>query len=101
MKFIIDGTANIVMHPARFQILWCLRQSNKPMFVEQISKEVDVHPRMVSHHLDVLEKQDLVHCNYEIIKVNGSKRGVAVRLCTPTSKAEEVLTNIKETLEEK
>lgn len=97
----MDGTAKVVMHPARYQILQCLRKSKESMFVEQIAKQVDVHPRMVSHHLDVLEKQELVECKYDLIHVNGSKRGIAVRLCTSTDKVEEVFNNIKEVLEEK
>lgn len=101
MKFIIDGTANVVMHPARYQILHCLRKAKESMFVEQIAKKVDVHARMVSHHLDVLEKQELVECKYDLIQVNGSKRGIAVRLCKITDKAEEVFKEIREALGEK
>lgn len=101
LKYIMDGTAKLIMHPARYQILQSLRSSPEPMFVEQIAKHIHVHPRMVSHHLDVLEKQELVECNYEIINVNGSRRGVAVRLCNSTIKADEVFNDIKEALEKK
>jgi len=99
MKYIIDGTANVVMHPARYQIIQCLRKSKEPMFVEQIAKEVEVHPRMVSHHLDVLEKQELIECKYDLVQLDGSKRGIAVRLCKTTEKAENVFNDIKEALE--
>jgi len=98
LKFIIDGTANIVMHPARFLILQCLRKSEKEMFVEQIAKKVDVHPRMVSHHLTVLEKQGLVECSYSLVTKKGSKRGIAVRLCKTTEKSKEVFNDIREAL---
>jgi len=84
------------MHPARFKILQLLRQSKEPLFVEQIAKAVEIHPRMVSHHLDVLEEAKLVESKYELVKVNGSKRGVAVRLCSVTPKTEEVLQDIRE-----
>jgi DNA-binding transcriptional ArsR family regulator len=98
MKFVIDGTAGLVMHPSRYQILQCLRKANEPLFVEQIAKLVNIHPRMVSHHLDILEEGELVESKYELVKVNGSKRGVAVRLCKATSKADEVFLDIKESV---
>ena len=98
MKFIDDGTARAVMHPSRFKILQLLRQSNGPLFVEQISKELRIHPRMVSHHLDVLQELGLVESRYEVVNLNGSKRGVAVRLCFTTPKVDEVLRQIRESV---
>jgi DNA-binding transcriptional ArsR family regulator len=53
---------------------------------------------MVSHHLDILEEAELVKCIYDLVKINGSKRGVAVRLCSITEKAEEVFQDIKESI---
>lgn len=84
------------MHPARFKILQHLRQNEEKQFVEQISKAINIHPRMVSHHLDVLQDEKMVECSYELVKISGSKRGVAVRLCSVTPKAEEVLQDIRE-----
>lgn len=84
------------MHPARFKILQHLRQSKQPQFVEQIAKALEIHPRMVSYHLDILEERGLVESKYELVSVEGSKRGVAVRLCSATPKAEEVLLQIRE-----
>jgi DNA-binding transcriptional ArsR family regulator len=98
MKFILDGTAEIIMHPARYKILALLRQSNAPMFVEQIAEETRIHPRMVSHHIDVLEELGLVTCSYQVAKVEGSKRGVAVRMCKITPRALEALDDIKESI---
>jgi DNA-binding transcriptional ArsR family regulator len=51
---------------------------------------------MVSHHLDVLEEQKLVESKYELTKIQGSKRGVAVRTCKITEKAEDALKDIRE-----
>ncbi|MGA2199842.1 MAG: MarR family transcriptional regulator [Nitrososphaerales archaeon] len=98
MRFILDGTAELVMQPARYKILSLLQSSARPLFVEQIAKETEVHPRMVSHHLDALEEKGLIVSKYEIAKVEGSKRGVAVRLCKATPHAQEVLENIKESI---
>lgn len=88
------------MHPARYQIIQCIRKSQEPLFVDQIAKAVNIHPRMVSHHLDVLQEQGLVECKYELVNIEGSKRGVAVRLCTVTQKVEEVFQEIKEVMNE-
>src|SRR5574342_592831 len=89
LRFIVDGTAEVVMQPARFKILQYLREAGRPQFVEQIAKAVDVHPRMVSHHLDVLEEQGLVEGKYELVRARGSERGVAVRMCVATPKADQ------------
>ncbi len=97
MKFILNGTAEIMMQPARFKILEMLR-AHGPAFVDQIAKETGVHPRMVSHHIDVLEEQKLVESKYEISKIEGSNRGVAVRTCWTTDKAEEAIRDIKESV---
>jgi len=95
MKFILNGTAEIALQPGRFKILQMLRKHG-PLFVEQIAKETGIHPRLVSHHLDVLQDQKLVESKYEIANVQGSKRGVAVRTCWTTDKAEEVLRDVRE-----
>jgi DNA-binding transcriptional ArsR family regulator len=101
LKFIVDGTAELMMHPARFQILQYLREAGEPRFVDQIAKAKGIHPRMVSHHLDVLQEQGLIECKHELIKVNGSNREVAVRWSWPTDKAENVIQDILESVEMK
>lgn len=95
MKFILDGSAEVVTQPARFKIIRALKTGG-PMFVEQIAKETGIHPRMVSHHLDVLQEENLVESRYELAKADGSKRGVAVRRCWLTTHAEDVLKDIAE-----
>jgi DNA-binding transcriptional ArsR family regulator len=99
LKFIVDGTAEVMMHPARFQILQYLRESkDAPLFVDQISKAKGIHPRMVSHHLDVLQEQGLIESRYEMKKVDGSNREVSVRLCRATDKATKVLADIQDSM---
>lgn len=98
LKFIVDGTAELMMHPARFQILQYLREVGEPKYVDQIAKARGIHPRMVSHHLDVLEEQGLIECKRELQKVNGSNREVAVRWSWPTTKAEKVVQDIFESM---
>jgi predicted transcriptional regulator len=96
MNIIDEGTAQIVMHPVRFKILQCIKNTSKPLFVEQIAKVVGEHPRLVSHHLDILQEIGLVNCKYELVKAKGSARKVAVRLCSPTPKLSEVFQDIAE-----
>jgi predicted ArsR family transcriptional regulator len=66
-------------------------QSKDPQYVEQIAKALKIHPRMVSHHLGVMQEQGLVETKYELVKANDSERGVAVRLCKTGPNAKEVL----------
>jgi DNA-binding transcriptional ArsR family regulator len=94
MKIVDDGTAKLVMHPARYNILQCLNKAPEPLFVEQIAEMVKQHPRLVSHHLNILQEAGLVNCKYEVANAKGSTRGVAVRLCSATPKLAEVLDEI-------
>lgn len=99
-KFIMDGTAVIVLHPARYQILAFLGEKKEPQFVDQIAKATGIHPRMVSHHLDVLEDKKLLSSEYRIIDGKTGRRGIAVRMCTLLPKAKQVIDGLKESLEE-
>jgi DNA-binding transcriptional ArsR family regulator len=95
MKSIYDGTALIIMHPVRFSILKFINEAKKPQYVEQIASAINQHPRLISHHLNVLQDLGLVECTYEIATAKGStKHGVAVRLCRATSKLKEVFQEI-------
>jgi DNA-binding transcriptional ArsR family regulator len=96
MKFILDGTAQIVTQPARFKILKVLKRG--PTFVDQIAKETGIHPRMVSHHIDVLQEEKLVESKYELVKINDSKRDVAVRTCWITAKADAVMKDVRDSM---
>jgi DNA-binding transcriptional ArsR family regulator len=97
MRIIDSGTAEIVMHPVRFRILQFIKDASEPQFVEQIAAGIGDHPRLVSHHLNVLQEIGLVECSYEVAKPRGSKkRSVAVRFCRPTAKLTEVFKDVAE-----
>jgi DNA-binding MarR family transcriptional regulator len=96
LDFISDGTAAQVMQPSRFKILQYLRSTDEPQYVEHIAETLKIHPRMVSHHLDILQEQGLIESRYEVANVAGSRRALAVRLSTATPKATEVLRQIRE-----
>lgn len=85
-----------MLQPSRWRILEFLTESKDPQYVEQIAKALKIHPRMVSHHLDVMQEQGLVETKYELVDVNGQKRGVAVRLAKDTPRAAEVLRQLHE-----
>lgn len=100
MKIVDDGTAQLVMHPVRFKILKYINESPTKQFVEEIAKAIDKHPRLVSHHLNVLQDIGLIECTYEATKAKGSKRRrVAVRFCTPTPKLAEVFKDVAKAAE--
>ncbi len=93
----LGETPKIVMHPVRFKILQAINEAAEPQYVEQIAKAIDEHPRLVSHHLNVLQDLGLIECAYEVAVAKGSsKRGVAVRCCKPTPKLSEVFREIAE-----
>ncbi len=98
LKFIVDGTAELMMQPARFRILQYLRQAQDAQYVDQIAKATEIHPRMVSHHLDVLEEGGLVDSSYVLVNAKDSRRKVAVRMCRATPKADKVLEDIRESV---
>lgn len=97
VKFILDGSAEVLLQPARFKIWNLLKETGRAMYVEEISRATGIHPRMVSHHLDVLVAEKLVTTRYEIRK-DGPKRGTAVRLAEPAPHAAEVTKDIKESI---
>ena len=95
MKIVDEGTAQLVMHPVRFKILRHIAESPTKQFVDEIAKAIGKHPRLVSHHLNVLQEKGLIECNYEATEAKGSKRRmVAVRFCTPTPKLAEVFKDV-------
>jgi len=100
MKIVYDGTAHLVMHPVRFKILKHINEAQKKQFVEEIAKAIDEHPRLVSHHLNVLQDTGLIECTYETTKARNSKRRrVAVRFCTATPKLGEVFKDVAKAAE--
>src|SRR5438309_10783995 len=96
-KFISDGTVATMTQPQRFKIVKFLKEQG-PAFIDRIAKETDIHPRMVSHHIDVLQEQKLVETKYELVKINDSKRDVAVRTCRITAKADEVMKDVRDSM---
>ncbi len=100
LKFILDGTGELVLQPTRFMILRYMQRIGEPQYVDQIARAVGVHPRLVSHHLDVLEDEGLVESEYRLMPVDGSSRKVAKRMCVATARASAVLEDIAKSVQE-
>jgi DNA-binding transcriptional ArsR family regulator len=94
----IDVQAEVAMHPQRYKILKCLRDSSLPQYVEQISHATGIHPRLVSFHLDVLGRHGLVECKYTLLPLSGQQRPVGVRLCKTNNKARKLFQSIAKEL---
>ena len=80
----------IILQPVRFKIVKCLLKSSKPMYIEQIADAVGEPPRLVSHHLDLLEDMGIVKSEFEIIK-RPSSRAVAGRFFEVTQRGQAIL----------
>ena len=93
--YIQDGTAEVMMHPSRYRILQEL-EADGSLFVEQIARRARIHPRMVSHHLDVLKERGLIIDAYELKTIAESKRKITVRICSSTNKVNRVMEEIRD-----
>ncbi len=100
LKFILDGTAEKLLQPARFKILRYMKQVGEPLSVQQIADALKIHPRLVSHHMDVMVGEKLVVSEYQLTRIGGSTRQVAKRMCMLTAKADAVLQDIADSVHE-
>jgi predicted transcriptional regulator len=89
-----NGYACFVLHPIRFQIVQYVRKSATPQYIGQIAKAVKIDSRTVSYHISLLHDKYLLECKWEVRKLKGHKRGVAIRLCSTTPTLELVFKDI-------
>ena len=87
--------SHILLHPIRFRLVEMLTQ--KPMFINELSKAIGEERRLVSYHLRTLEDYGFVSSRYEISEEKKSK-GKALRRYWVTDKVEQVKRMIKESL---
>ncbi|MHC1610857.1 MAG: ArsR/SmtB family transcription factor [Candidatus Methanospirareceae archaeon] len=87
--------AHVLFHPIRYRIVELLAE--KPMHINQISKEMGEERRLVSYHLLALEESGFVSSKYEISESPKSK-GKAIRKYWVTEKVKGVIEEIKEKL---
>lgn len=81
----------ILLQPTRFKIALHLANASEPEYIERIADAVGENPRLVSHHLEMLEDMGLVTSEFQIIEGKNSGRGFAGRFFTPLPKLKESL----------
>ena len=89
-----DGKASVVMQATRLRIIKVLMEASGPCYIDQIAKELGENPRLISHHLDLLEDSGLVTSELRIVQKDGSQRGAAGRFFTPTPSLRKVFSEI-------
>lgn len=89
----------LLIHPVRFAIIKYLLD-NEGAYVSQITSKLGnpIDRRLVSFHLNKLEKHDFVQGTYEISKLSKSK-GRAIKRYFLTSRVHDVLSKLCETVE--
>jgi DNA-binding transcriptional ArsR family regulator len=65
------------------------------MYIDEISNKISMQPRLVSYHIDLLEKKKFVVTRYEI-KQGNSKRAIVIKLCEINPHSIEVLKDIRD-----
>lgn len=92
-----SGVAEIAFQPHRYKILKHLSKSTEPQFVDQIAEATGIHPRLVSHHMDILEQYKLAKSEYGTMKAKDArKRMITVRFCEITKHCTETLHAVKQ-----
>ena len=86
---------HIVTQPTRLKIINVLKEAGKPLYIEQIAKEVKgVDRRSVSFHLTTLAQHGFVKGQYREIEEPHSK-GKAAKFYELTEKTDKVFQNFR------
>lgn len=94
----VPSEGNMLLQPIRYKIVKKLREEDRPMYVDEIAREIEEDRRLVSFHLTTLEEHDFAKSEFRIIERPQSK-GKAGRFYTLTSKVESVLQEIKDAVD--
>ena len=86
-----EATATILLQPTRFKIALHLANAGEPEYIEKIAEAVEENPRLVSHHLELLEDLGLVSSEFQIIESKNGGRGFAGRFFKPLPRLNESL----------
>ncbi len=98
MKVVEEELAEIILQPTRFKIARHLVLYGKEQYIEQIADSMQESPRLVSHHLAILEDLGLVESRFDVIKHSEGARGKAARFFKPTAKLTQALSVIKKSI---
>ncbi len=58
--------AHVMTHPLRYRIVQILKETKKPLYIAQISKDLGLNRKLVSFHLATLLKNGLVENKYKL-----------------------------------
>lgn len=58
--------AHVMTHPLRYRIIQTLKETKKPLYIAQISKDLGLNRKLVSFHLSTLLKNGLVENKYRL-----------------------------------
>lgn len=83
----------IITHPIRFVIIKKLLSENRPMYVSELAKELDIPRKNISFHLSRLKEYDFVSDELRIKDVK--ENPVAVRYYAATDKLREALEEVR------
>ncbi len=95
MRVVGEELTEIILQPTRFKIVRHLVLSEEEQYIEQIANAMRESPRLVSHHLAILEDLGLVESRFDVIKHSEGARGKAGRFFKPTEKLTQTLSVIK------
>ncbi|MEM3637076.1 MAG: helix-turn-helix domain-containing protein [Conexivisphaerales archaeon] len=99
MELIDNKSALMLLQTVRMRIAKLLLGEASPLYVEQIARRLEESPRLVAHHLELLEDFGFVESRFEVIVPEGSKRKVAARFFKPTQKLKDVYEKLSKTIE--
>lgn len=94
-KIIEEGI--IVLHPERLKLYKALKESGKPLFINELADKVSTDRRLVSYHLSMLEEHGFVKSEFKVVQEPHSK-GKAGRFYVLTDKAEDIIPKLADAL---
>lgn len=89
----------IVLHPERLKLYKALKESGKPLFINELAEKLGTERRLVSYHLSTLEQHGFVKSEFKVIQLPHSK-GKAGRFYQLTEKADNLIPKLIAALKE-
>ena len=90
----------ILLHPERRKIINLLKESGKPLFINEIADKTKIERRLVSYHLSTLEDNGFAKSEFQVIEPPHSK-GKAGRFYRLTDKVDTSMKALVELLQKK
>jgi len=95
----VISEAAALLQPTRYRIIMALvRARGKPMYIEEIAREINENHRLVSFHLVLMQREGFLTSEVREINKPDSPSGRAGRFYTLTPKVDEILSKLKKEL---